>query len=134
MFKRLLVVLVGLLGAGYIAIDTTQAQEPPPSDFVFVCKYVITPGGEERLQGGGNPIRVSINAVPSPVVIGAFFADAQGRSVVIAFDVGQPDPPVTDCPPPGGGTTTSSSTSQPPTPFPVCSFISWWVLKTQMYV
>ena len=32
---------------------------------VFVCKYVGTPGVNERLQTGDNPIDVSINSIPS---------------------------------------------------------------------
>ena len=80
---------------------------------VFVCKYVITPGEGERLQTGDNPISVSVNAIPLDVVeVGSEFADEQGRSVVIAFDTGQPEPSPDDCPPPnGGGTTTTSSSS-----------------------
>ena len=63
---------------------------------------------DERLQTGDNPISVSVNAIPlGNVQIGSEFADAQGRSVVIAFDVGQPEPDVSECPPPSGGTTTT---------------------------
>ena len=66
---------------------------------VFVCKYVGTPGVDERLQTGQNPISVSVNAIPEdPVVIGSFFADAQGRSFVLAFDEGQAEPDVSQCP------------------------------------
>ncbi len=76
----------------------------------FVCKYVGTPGVDERLQTGDNPISVdghSIATFPN-LVIGAFFADAQGRSVVIAQDTGQPEPDADEaCPPPSGGTTTT---------------------------
>ena len=82
---------------------------------VFVCKYVGTPGVDERLQTGDNPISVSVNAIPNPpgpnVQIGDEFADAQGRSVVIAFDVGQPEPDVSECPPPDTGTTTTAPTT-----------------------
>ena len=40
----------------------------------FVCKYVGTPGVDEALQTGNNPISVSENAIPvSPVVAGASF-------------------------------------------------------------
>ena len=81
---------------------------------VFVCKFVGTPGVDERLQTGQNPISVSVNAIPNPpgpnVQVGDSFADAQGRSLVIAFDIGQPEPDVSECLPGGGTTTTSSST------------------------
>ena len=66
---------------------------------VFVCKYVGTPGVDERLQTGDNPISVSVDAIKvDPVVVGAYFADAQGRSFVLADDVGQPEPKVSACP------------------------------------
>jgi len=68
---------------------------------VFVCKYVGKPGVDERLQTGNNPISVSVNAIKvDPVVVGAYFADAQGRSFVLAYDVGQPEPNVSACPQP----------------------------------
>jgi hypothetical protein len=79
-----------------------------PAGKVFVCKYVITPGGEERLQEGGNPIDVSVNAINAfkdfhgdiNDLVGESFADGQGRSYVLAVDVGQPDPDPSECPPP----------------------------------
>jgi uncharacterized repeat protein (TIGR01451 family) len=67
---------------------------------VFVCKYVGTPGVNERLQTGDNPINVSVNAIPDGASVGAYFADSQGRSFVLAFDTGQPEPPASSCPPP----------------------------------
>jgi len=53
---------------------------------VFVCKYVGTPGVDERLQTGQNPISVSVNAIKDFHGIGSYFNDAQGRSYVLAFD------------------------------------------------
>ena len=107
--------------------QTTTTHKPKPDDDddtptttvkapkkVFVCKYVGKPGVDERLQTGNNPISVSVNSIRGPIVIGAFFADAQGRSVVIAFDVGQPEPSLDKCPPPDGGTTTTTSTTVKP--------------------
>ena len=74
-----------------------------------MCKYVGTPGVDERLQTGQNPISVSVNAIPlGDVRIGSEFADAQGRSVVIAFDTGQPEPSPDACPSPHGGETTTT--------------------------
>ena len=92
-----------------------QATADPPEDRkVFVCKYVGKPGVDERLQTGQNPISVSINAIPDPpgpnVQPGDEFADAQGRSLVIAFDNGGPEPPP-ECPQPPAPTTTTSSSS-----------------------
>ena len=84
------------LGEGGGTTTTEDARK------VFVCKYVGTPGVDERLQTGENPISVSVNAIPTRQAQRAGrreFADAQGRSVVIAFDVGQPEPSPDDCPP-----------------------------------
>ncbi len=67
-------------------------------DKVFVCKYVGTPGEDERLQTGNNPISVSVNAIPDYQGVGSYFADAQGRSYVLAEDIGQPEPDVSECP------------------------------------
>lgn len=97
-------------GATTTSQATTTTSEAPKK--VFVCKYVGKPGVDERLQTGDNPISVSVNAIPlGNVQVGSEFADAQGRSVVIAFDTGQPEPGLDQCPPPNGGTTTTSSSS-----------------------
>jgi uncharacterized repeat protein (TIGR01451 family) len=71
---------------------------------VFVCKYVGTPGVDERLQTGDNPIDVSINSIPDYHGVGSYFADAQGRSYVIGpeHEANQhpAEPSVSDCPQP----------------------------------
>ena len=119
MLRRFLTLaMIGLVGCA-TPLASGQEEEPP-SNKVFVCKYVGTPGVDERLQTGQNPISVSINALPQPVVIGQFFNDAQGRSVAIAFDVGQPEPDVSECPQVTNTTTTTtevttSTTTLPPT-------------------
>lgn len=77
------------------ADENTQCEEPRK---VFVCKYVGTPGIDERLQTGQNPISVSVNAIPNFQGVGSFFADAQGRSFVLAFDEGQEEPDASECP------------------------------------
>jgi hypothetical protein len=87
---------------------TTTADTTPHK--VFVCKYVGTPGVDERLQTGQNPIDVDIHSLIGFVAIGAFFQDAQGRSVAIAFDTGQGSPGVGACPQ-GTGTTTTTEAS-----------------------
>ena len=86
----------------------STASAGPGGDKVFVCKYVGTPGVDERLQTGQNPISVSVNAIPGGASVGAFFTDAQGRSFVLAFDTGQPEPPLSACPPPDGPATTTT--------------------------
>ena len=82
----------------------------------FVCKYVGTPGVDEVLQSGQNPISVSENAIPvSPVVPGTFFNDSQGRSYVLVEDTGQEEPDPSECPPP---TAPSPTPTPEPTPTP----------------
>ena len=114
--KRTLALLSGLLLASCGTAALALEDNPYPttettvevSHKVFVCKYVGKPGVDERLQTGDNPISVDTNSLRNFVRIGDFFNDAQGRSVAIAFDVGQPEPSVHECPPAdGGGTTTT---------------------------
>ena len=83
--------------SGSSVVVTTSGAEKGK---VFVCKYVGTPGADERLQTGDNPISVSVNAIPGGAFVGAYFADAHGRSYVLAYDVGQPEPAVSECPRP----------------------------------
>ena len=83
--------------SGSSVVITTSGAEKGK---VFVCKYVGTPGADERLQTGDNPISVSVNAIPGGAFVGAYFADAHGRSYVLAYDVGQPEPDVSGCPQP----------------------------------
>jgi len=68
-------------------VSPTGASLVVESKKVFVCKYVGTPGVDERLQTGQNPISVSVNSIKDFHGIGSFFNDAQGRSYVLAFDV-----------------------------------------------
>ena len=87
---------------------TTHASTTvKPPHKVFVCKYVGKPGVDERLQTGDNPISVDVDSLKNFTGIGSFFNDKQGRSVAIAFDTGQPEPSVSQCPTPPGGTTTT---------------------------
>jgi hypothetical protein len=88
-----------LLGAGITtATGTASAVPGTGQDKVFVCKYVGQPNVDERLQTGQNPIDVSVSAINGPVTVGSWFKDAQGRSYVLAFDTGQADPSVSQCP------------------------------------
>lgn len=100
---------------------------------VFVCKYVGTPGDDERLQTGDNPISVDVHSIDAfkdfdgeiSDLVGESFADKQGRSLVIAVDRGTGDEPV--CPvdevePTPTPTPTPTETPTPtdrPTPTPV---------------
>ncbi|MBO9521634.1 MAG: hypothetical protein J7518_08865 [Nocardioidaceae bacterium] len=90
-----------VMSSGIALMLTAGSANAAPAPKYFVCKYVGTPGVDERLQTGNNPISVSGNAIgEDPVVIGSFFNDAHGRSYVIAEDTGQPEPSVSECPKP----------------------------------
>jgi hypothetical protein len=94
-----------MLGMLFLASGMSSATASTgtfvPNGKVDVCKYVGTPGPDERLQTGQNPIEVNANSINNaqhdPPQVGDFFADAQGRSVVIAV-AGDPEPTVIDCP------------------------------------
>ena len=90
--KAWLIVAVAVLMFSTIITRMVFATAAPK---YFVCKYVGTPGVNEKLQTGQNPISVSANALTPPIVVGGYFNDAQGRSYVVAQDTGQDEP---DCP------------------------------------
>ena len=73
---------------------SAPAHAAPASSKVWVCKYVRTPGGDEVLKSGKNPIKVSGNSVDKPkdgkVFVGDQFADAQERSVVVQIEGDDP--------------------------------------------
>ncbi len=88
--KKYIIAIAALVVMGATGTVLAASNNNAPKKY-FVCKYVGTPGINERLQTGNNPISVSENALSNPVV-GAYFNDAQGRSYVVAQDTGQPDP------------------------------------------
>src|SRR5215213_11815286 len=94
-----------IAAVGLVAFST-PAHAAPASSQVWVCKYVGTPGVDERLQTGNNPIRVSGNAADEDndgqVFVGEQFADAQGRSVIVQIE-GE-DPGIEACAPTDGPT------------------------------
>lgn len=97
MIKR---IISAILAAGVIAIAAPALAAHADSDGkVFVCKFVGTPGVDERLQTGGNPIDVSINSLKDYNGVGSYFNDAQGRSFALAEDNGQAEPPRSACRP-----------------------------------
>ena len=59
-----------------------------PADKVWVCKYVGTPGVNETLKDGKQPILVSSNAVVGAGP-GAWFKDGQNTSYVLAVQTGK---------------------------------------------
>jgi hypothetical protein len=115
MKRRIAVIITAIAAIAYAGASPALATDTVHK--AFVCKYVGTPGVDERLQTGQNPIDVDFSAIgESPVVVGSFFADDQGRSYVLALDIGQADPDVSLCPPPEGPP--PSPTPVPPTPTP----------------
>lgn len=96
MRKLLTFILIVLVGV-YLWIQSAIAAQAPK---VFVCKFTGTPGVDEELQTGQNPISVSQNAIQNFQGVGSYFNDSQGRSYVLAFDTGQDEPSVDECPPP----------------------------------
>jgi len=87
------ILMVGFAGQSNAAEDGNQQ--------VVVCKYVGTPGVDERLQTGQNPIVVSENALAGDGFDGTFpfeFSDAQGRSIAIRFAENSHDGDISECP------------------------------------
>ena len=80
------------------ATATATATAIANGSKVYVCKYVGTPGEDEALQTGQNPIEVSTNALPDGWSVGNFFSDQHGRSYVLALSPQDPEPTIDDCP------------------------------------
>jgi hypothetical protein len=105
-----------LTAVGLVAF-AAPAHAADADSKVWVCKYVGTPGSDETLQTGDNPIFVSGHAVDKDkngkVFVGDQFADAQTRSVIVQIEGEDPGieacsptpPPVvpTEGPTPGTG-------------------------------
>ena len=116
-------ILIGatLVVAGIAGVAGSPASADTEPVKVYVCKYVITPDGQEILQTGDNPIFVSENAIPgnqndTPVKVGDRFNDAQGPSIVI--QIGGTDPGVAACP---GYVAPTTTTAAPTTTTQVAS-------------
>ena len=87
-----------LLSAAGFANAPAQADKSDEPSKAAVCKYVGTPGTDERLQAGGNPIVVDRK---DWMQVGSYFQDAHGRSYVLSFlNPGDPEPSVNSCPTP----------------------------------
>ena len=116
--RRLLSIsAAAIVAVGLVAVSS-PAYAADANSQVWVCKYVGTPGDDEVLKEGKNPIEVSGNSVDKDkdgqVFVGDQFADAQGRSVVVQIegedpgaDICSPTPPpeISPTPSPTGGTT-----------------------------
>jgi hypothetical protein len=98
-----------IAAVGLVALSA-PAHAADANSQVWVCKYVRTPGGDEVLKEGQNPIKVSGNSVDKDkdgqVFVGDQFADAQERSVVVQIEGDDPGADIcSPTPPPDGGTT-----------------------------
>jgi hypothetical protein len=100
---------------GLVAFSAPAHAAPAAGSQVWVCKYVGTPGEDERLQTGDNPIRVSGNAADKDkngqVLVGDQFADAQGRSVIVQIGGEDPGRDICSETPPPVPTPTTAPTS-----------------------
>jgi hypothetical protein len=67
----------------------------------YVCKYITTPGGDELVQTGQNPIWVDNHAIAGKdlVSVGDTFTDGQQKSVVIIANTAKlkPEPSISRC-------------------------------------
>jgi hypothetical protein len=114
-----------ILGFGVLLASPSQATGGDDHKR-WVCKYVGTPGEDERLKDGKNPI-----SVDSSATVGTYFNDAHGRSYVLAVQTESNTGPGNTykgnltCPPGDDGddesptpTPTPTETSATPTPTP----------------
>lgn len=99
-FKRMYVAFAMAVAFTLLLSATARAGEEPIHQS-YVCKYVGTPGVNETLQTGQNPILVDNHAIgEDPVVEGSYFNDAQGRSYVLVANTAKldPEPSASQCP------------------------------------
>ena len=87
--RKNLIALAVLVSVGFTGTALAVPKELKEDKKVYVCKYVGKPGVDERLKEGKNPIEVSVSSIKltppdTEVSVGDEFADAQGRSVVVA--------------------------------------------------
>jgi hypothetical protein len=110
--------VAGLVTSDVAAGDKPAIEGPNGEHQVVVCKYVGTPGVDERLQTGNNPITPAASSLPG--FTGTFpwvFADAQGRSIAIRWAASSHDGDISECPTPHGRieVTPTAPTFQDPT-------------------
>lgn len=114
-----LAMFIAVLTMGAIALPSVASASKKDEDKVhksYVCKYVGTPGVDERLQTGQNPIWVDNSALTGKdddVKVGDTFSDKHGKSVVIVANTGKlnPEPDIDKCPAPDVPESTTSSTT-----------------------
>lgn len=83
-------------GGGRGSNHETKSKEKK----VWVCKYVGTPGVNERLKSGKNPISTSVNSIEHNQWDGSipgWFSDKHDRSFVLAYDGDNKQPDISNC-------------------------------------
>lgn len=109
----LIVIAFVILLGGASSVLATNANS------VVVCKYVGTPGVDESLQTGQNPIVVDSASLSG--FDGTFpfaFNDAQGQSIAIRYATSAQDGSITECPGYVPPPTEEPTPSTEPTPTP----------------
>jgi len=105
-----------IAAVGLVALSA-PAYAADANSKVWVCKYVRTPGGDEVLKSGKNPIEVSGHSVDKDkdgqVFVGDQFADAQGRSVVVQIGGEDPGSDICSPTPPAVIPPTTAPTARP---------------------
>lgn len=102
--------LISVIMGGGMSWADTAAEPEKKVHKSYVCKYVGTPGENESLQTGQNPIWVANQSLTgekgSEVAVGDEFSDKHGRSIVIVANTLKldPEPGVDQCPAPEPGT------------------------------
>ena len=104
-------------------VFSATAHAADANSKVWVCKYVRTPGGDEVLKGGKNPIEVNGNSVDKDkdgqIYVGDQFADAQERSVVVQIEGDDPGPGICSPTPPPVTPTNPTNPTTPGTTAPL---------------
>jgi len=115
--KRIIITLLAVLALAMVGASPTVATQGDPHK-VVVCKYVGTPGVDERLQTGNNPIVVDEASLEGDGFDGTFpfeFEDAHGKSIAIRYALDSHDGSITECP---GYVEPTPTPSLTPTPSP----------------
>lgn len=102
-FRVTMAFAFAVLSSGMLQVMPAHAYSMtnPNNEYkkVYVCKYVGTPGVDERLQTGDNPISVSVNSLKNFSGLGTYFNDKHEKSVAIAWDNGDKiEPSIDMCP------------------------------------
>lgn len=126
-FRRAVAVLAATFAI--VLTGTSGAIAAADQHQVVVCKYVGTPGVNETLQTGQNPIVVDSHSLEGKGFDGTFpfaFSDAQGQSIAIRWAANSHDGDISECPgyeepSPSVSPSPSVTPSVSPTPTPTPS-------------